>query len=243
MATITLDFKIAEEIKCYIQDNNLSANTKLPSERKLAELFKVNRMTLRSALQRLINEGCLIKKQNKGYYIAEEKIRKNITSLKTLDSLCDSNNNNISFYLHSVELIELNKILSQKMKETIGTRVYRILHILKHNEKIAAIQCTYVKQKMLLSSNSKKMTATEIEKNYQAQIHSSEEEIYIEKANSFEQSFLNINSNEIVAKQSGLLFNQKNEIISYREIVMLLNQFKFIGWWFIWTIEYHYIYN
>lgn len=232
MSTITLDFKIAEEIKYYIQNNNLSANTKLPSERKLAELFKVNRMTLRSALQRLINEGYLIKKQNKGYYIAEKKIKKYITLLPTLDSLCPSHNNNISFYLHSVELIELDKILSQKMKETIGTRVYRILHIIKHHEKISAIQCTYTKQKMLLLSNTdlKSMSATEIEKAYQVQIHSSEEEIYIEKANSFEQSFLNIKSGEFVAKQGGLLFNQKNEIISYREIVMLLNQFKFIGW-------------
>ena len=71
---ITKDLILEHQLKQYIQEQNLRPGDRLPSERDLSEHFGVQRLTLRSSLQRLKNEGILTVKKSSGYYIADKRI-------------------------------------------------------------------------------------------------------------------------------------------------------------------------
>lgn len=53
-----------------IQEEEYLPGERLPSERQLAETYKINRVTVRKAVQKLIDKGYLRKDQNRGTYIS-----------------------------------------------------------------------------------------------------------------------------------------------------------------------------
>lgn len=60
---------LAEEIRRYIQDNKLKRNDLLPPERRMAEMFDVNHLTLRRALKLLEQEKRIYKEPSRGNFV------------------------------------------------------------------------------------------------------------------------------------------------------------------------------
>lgn len=54
--------------------HELSAGEKIPSERELCERFGVSRMTVRQAVDGLVNDGILVRKQGRGTFVAHQKM-------------------------------------------------------------------------------------------------------------------------------------------------------------------------
>ena len=54
-----------------ILDGRLTAGTKLPSSRALAEMMSISRNSVLAALERLLDEGYLFTKPSSGTYVAE----------------------------------------------------------------------------------------------------------------------------------------------------------------------------
>lgn len=69
-----LSYHIAENVEKMIYENHLSPGTKLPSERELAKIHNLNRITLRRGLQRLIDDGVIYNVPNNGYFVAPKRI-------------------------------------------------------------------------------------------------------------------------------------------------------------------------
>ena len=74
MKILTLSIMIANELKNMIEQENLKEGDKLPSERELCEKLNVQRLTLRSGLRILMQEGIIISKQRSGYYVNKPRI-------------------------------------------------------------------------------------------------------------------------------------------------------------------------
>lgn len=71
--TIPLYQEIVELIMNHIQEGRLLPGEKLPSERKLADLFQVNRSTVVHGLDELVAMGVIIRKQGSGTIVNEGK--------------------------------------------------------------------------------------------------------------------------------------------------------------------------
>lgn len=71
---MTQDLILENQLKEYLREQNFQAQDRLPSERFLSEKFGIQRLTLRTALQRLKNEGLLNVRKNSGYYVADSRI-------------------------------------------------------------------------------------------------------------------------------------------------------------------------
>lgn len=65
---------IVEKIKTYIIEQQLSAGSKLPTERKLTEIFGVSRSVVREALSYLENTGVIYSRQGQGAFISHSNI-------------------------------------------------------------------------------------------------------------------------------------------------------------------------
>lgn len=70
--TVPLHTQIAEALRIQIQNEEFKEN--IPSERELAELYAVSRMTVRQALQKLRNEGLIYNERGVGTFVNNRKI-------------------------------------------------------------------------------------------------------------------------------------------------------------------------
>ncbi|MBD3689697.1 GntR family transcriptional regulator [Nanchangia anserum] len=65
------------EISTYLADlvdSRLSPGDRIPSERALCQRFGVSRMTVRQAVDVLVNEGVLVRQQGRGTFVAQQKL-------------------------------------------------------------------------------------------------------------------------------------------------------------------------
>jgi GntR family transcriptional regulator len=62
--------RLAQELRQKILDGQIGAGEALPSERDLCEIMSASRVTVRRAIETLIDEGLIIRKQGSGTYVA-----------------------------------------------------------------------------------------------------------------------------------------------------------------------------
>jgi GntR family transcriptional regulator len=68
---VPLYFKIEQSLKKEIVSGKYKTGDLLPSEREMVLTYKVSRLTVRDAINRLVNQGLVEKLQGKGTYVAE----------------------------------------------------------------------------------------------------------------------------------------------------------------------------
>ena len=66
--------RIGDTIRAQIEQGDLQVGDVLPSERDYAARLQVSRMTVRAALERLVNEGLLVRRHGHGTIVASAKI-------------------------------------------------------------------------------------------------------------------------------------------------------------------------
>lgn len=102
-------------------------NTPIESERAIAELFHVSRMTARNAINELVDEGYLYRNGNKGTFVSDRKfVKKNTALLKKSDDILD------------FTIIYFNvKEASEQIANVLGIKkLDLILHVIRLNKKV-----------------------------------------------------------------------------------------------------------
>ncbi len=67
-----LYFQIEMDLRKKIMDGGFKPGHLLPSERELVRSYNVSRLTVREAINRLVSQGLVVKKQGKGTFVAEQ---------------------------------------------------------------------------------------------------------------------------------------------------------------------------
>ncbi len=67
--------QIHNDIKRAIEAGKWAVGDRIPSERELSRNFDVSRMTLRQAIQTLVDEGILERQVGSGTYVANQKVQ------------------------------------------------------------------------------------------------------------------------------------------------------------------------
>ena len=65
--------QLREIIRGRIEEGEYQPGTAIPSENKLAETYGINRLTVRNAVDALVNEGVLQRVQGKGVFVVGSK--------------------------------------------------------------------------------------------------------------------------------------------------------------------------
>jgi GntR family transcriptional regulator len=79
-AASPLYLQLAQALERAIADGRFQADSALPSERVLAERLELSRVTTRKAIERLVEQGLIIRKRGSGNYIAP-KLEQPLTRL------------------------------------------------------------------------------------------------------------------------------------------------------------------
>lgn len=123
-------YQIIEEfIKTNIENGNFKSGETIYSELKLAEMFKVTRITVRQAISNLVSEGYLYKIKGSGTYVSNKKLTKDslgLTSftedIKLLDKTPDSK-------VLNMEIIEASETYAKRLKINYKDLVFKIERI------------------------------------------------------------------------------------------------------------------
>ena len=83
--------QLRELLRTKIEDGEYPIGSVIPSDTVLAEQYKVNRLTVRSAINALINEGLLKRVKGKGVYVLYGKIEQDLGLLAGFTSTMNIN--------------------------------------------------------------------------------------------------------------------------------------------------------
>lgn len=73
---LPLYVQLRELILQRIENGEYLPGEKLPSEREMATLYKINRMTVKKAINTIVEDGILYKNQNKGTFVSKKEPKK-----------------------------------------------------------------------------------------------------------------------------------------------------------------------
>ncbi|KRM73117.1 GntR family transcriptional regulator [Lacticaseibacillus brantae] len=121
--------KIHNQIKQDIESGKWQIGDRIPSERELAVTFKVSRMTLRQAIQTLVEEGILERRIGAGTYVANQKVQEKVSGVTSFTDIMVAqgrkpSSKTISYHIASPSLSE-----SEKLKLAEGAQVLRMERI------------------------------------------------------------------------------------------------------------------
>lgn len=105
-AGIPLYQQLANEIKAQIAAGELRQNEQLMTEMELSKEFNVSRITVRKALELLVDEDILIKRQGIGAFVTGKKLVRSMNTVMGFTQTCEMNGQRASSQLLSASLDE-----------------------------------------------------------------------------------------------------------------------------------------
>ena len=78
--------QVLEDIKAGISSGTYQAGERIPSEIELSQIYSVSRVTVRRAIEELVGEGYLTKRQGKGTYVNQRKMLRKIRQCSPIQS-------------------------------------------------------------------------------------------------------------------------------------------------------------
>lgn len=220
-----------EKIECYIVENQLQPHDKLPSERHLSELWGFNRMTLRSAITRLVEQGKLYTKLGSGTYVAVPKIKRNLQDLKSLSQVLKEENRELATKTVSREIIESNKQISKSLLVPLGHKVLELTRVRYFDGTPSIIETSYVNISRYPgieeSDFEKKSLYQVLEHDYKVNISHGSEKISVTYATQEEATLLKIKENQAVFFLRGTVVDVNNQPVEYFKSIVRSDMVRF----------------
>lgn len=142
---------IAKRLKHEIETDEYQPNDQLPKEFDLAKSYNVSRITVRSALKELENEGLIYRVQGAGTYVKEHQFAKPSSDTELLEMI------NLKKYKLQLLDFEVGQVIP-KIGEALEINSYDIVYTIKRaaltaNKQMVAFQKIYIPAKVIQGLN------------------------------------------------------------------------------------------
>ena len=126
MATVPKYVLIEDFIKKNIKNGTFKNNETIYPERKLCEMFKVTRMTVRQAINNLVSEGYLYRQKGSGTYVSDQKMTKGRSGLTSFTEDIEISGMRPHSVVLSMKTIKATEHIAKKLNITLNEPVYEI---------------------------------------------------------------------------------------------------------------------
>ena len=86
-SSVPLYVQLEKILRVQIERGALEPGAALPSEHELVDTYQVSRTTVRKALNRLADEGVVVRVQGKGTYVSQPEVTQDLMSLRTISEV------------------------------------------------------------------------------------------------------------------------------------------------------------
>ncbi len=101
-----LYMQIAGDIKSKIERKELVANSRIPTELELSEAYGVSRITIRKALELLVEDEILVRRQRIGTFVSDKKVSRSLNHFMGFSQSCEMSEGRPGTKFLSAELVK-----------------------------------------------------------------------------------------------------------------------------------------
>ena len=212
------------EIRSYmikqIENGFLVPGDRIPSERELVDLFKVSRMTVRHAIDQLVNDGVLVRMVGKGTYVSSERLATQLNVLNSFSEDIIATGHKPSAKLLSVERIQISDTISNLLSIDCGHDVIKVERLRLVDDLEMALTTSFFPVSRALPIEEIDFNATSIYGQIESlglRIEKASETVSAEAADKRIAGFLRVKENAPLLKIVRLTFISNNVPIEYME--------------------------
>ncbi|NLP53077.1 GntR family transcriptional regulator [Bacillus sp. RO1] len=126
---IPIYYQLESHIKKQIEAGFILPGETIPSEREYAENYGISRMTVRQAINPLVNEGLLYRKKGSGTFVSEKKIEQPLQGLTSFTEDMKKRGMTPTSKLIHFEVIPANRFIAKELNISEYAPVYEIKRI------------------------------------------------------------------------------------------------------------------
>lgn len=160
MMKVPVYIQIHNEIRKEIEAGKWAVGERIPSERQLSQDFDVSRMTLRQAIQTLVDEGILQRQVGSGTYVASSKVQEKMSGTTSFTEITESqgkkpSSKTVSYHVADPSISEIEKL---KLKN--GDQVLRMERIRYADKQPICFEVATIPIDIVNSLNKKDITSS-----------------------------------------------------------------------------------
>ncbi len=232
MKKMYLDVLIADDIRSSIETGRYPENSRLPSENQLCEIYRVQKMTIRSSLQILKDEGRIYSRKKSGHYVQKQRIVKNLRYFQSTTRLVESLGMENESVLLEIKKVPSDKRISQRMNINIGTDLFRVKRLRKVDKMPVALEWNYIIAEYFPGLDTIDLQRNSLyqlyEEKYQVCVDRAEMQLSVAYASQDEAELLDVNTGDALIKEEGRTFDYTNRFIEFTENFMRIDRFRFV---------------
>jgi GntR family transcriptional regulator len=146
---IPMYYQLESHIKNQINAGIILPGDSIPSEREYAENYGISRMTVRQAINSLVNEGLLYRKKGSGTFVSEKKIEQPLQGLTSFTEDMKKRGLSPTSKLIHFEIIPANSFIANELKINEFAPVYEIKRIRLADGEPMALETNYLSANMV----------------------------------------------------------------------------------------------
>lgn len=139
-----LYLEIAKDIKESIQQGKYLPGDPILSENQLAKEYDVSRVTIRKAIDNLVEMNLVEKRHGSGTFVREKTYKHELYSLKSFTEDMESYGEEVRSEILKYEIIEAPKKVAHQLNREEKSKVYFIRRKRLANEKALVVEDTYL---------------------------------------------------------------------------------------------------
>ena len=228
---LSLEALLAKEIEYRLETEEYKEKQKLPSERELALEYGVQRLTMRRALQILVQKRCLVSKERSGYFVAPKRIKITLNQYGSITKVIEKMGKTSNIKLLEFDKMKLTDRLAEKTMLAEGTEVYRLLRLRYENRTPVALEKSYIIYELAKDLEEgdvhEKSLYDTLKRKYGLDVDHSNQRVSVVHANGLEAELLKVGPSKPLMKYQGLVYDKKGRLIEYFENIMLIERIEF----------------
>lgn len=222
-----------EKLEDFIAVNRLTANTRIPSERDLCEMWGVSRSTLRQAVDTLVGWGMLYRVKGSGVFVSAPKFSRNMVGVDSMIGELIQQGVFLSKKIASARIIEATKQISKKLRIPLGHKVYEYIRIRSVDYVPSLLETTYIDCEKYPDFDQHYTESTPMgdifEKVYHKEQCSGNEHISVTYASEDEARILETEPDAPLFFTSGVIMDEDGVPITYYKQLIRSDRFKFVS--------------
>ncbi|MGJ8538482.1 GntR family transcriptional regulator [Heyndrickxia coagulans] len=228
---IPLYLYFAEKFKQKILSGELRPGDQFPPEIKLAKKYGVARVTIRNAINVLVQEKLIIRLKGKGSFVAEPKIERELVNVASFTERMQSRGMRAGALCHEVKLIKADTGLSQQLHIDLGSEVVEIVRIRLTNDNPVAIEKSYLPRDLCPGIEKENLEDNSLyyilDSKYSLQPAHSSKTIELARATLDEAKLLHIPKGTPLFLIRATVFTQTNQVMEFVNTLFLGDKFRF----------------
>ncbi len=136
--------QIRDSLREELRDESLRPGERIPSEAELSQRYRVSRITVKQAIQSLVQEGLLYRLQGKGTFVARPKVEHSLNRLTSFSQQMMDRGMKPSTRMLETEIVAARGRVREALAVADGTLVTKIRRLRLADGEIMGAQTAYV---------------------------------------------------------------------------------------------------